>query len=220
MPTCSPIRSCSAALSALAALLILLQGAPSAADPSSEAKAYYERATASYSLGRFADAAELYEKAFDLKPDPALLYDAAQSHRVAGNKQRALLLYQNYLRVYGSAAVNARDVQRFITELKEAIEADQRSASTPPVAPTNPDGAAASSVPDGARAAPEGPHAELVKKPSGAADAPSPRPLAKRPALWIGLAAGLVVVGAAVGLGVAFGVAPSPPAHTFGTVRF
>src|SRR5215831_10307221 len=88
-----------------------------AADDASEARTYVDKATASYALGHYAAAAENFEKAFELKPDPALLYNAAQAHRLAGNKERALTLYQSYLRVYGrdtlAASIDAR-----IDELK------------------------------------------------------------------------------------------------------
>src|SRR6185312_16914961 len=60
-----------------------------------EARAYHEKAKAAFALSHYAQAAEFFEKAFELKADPALLYNAAQSHRLAGNKQRALTLYQN-----------------------------------------------------------------------------------------------------------------------------
>jgi hypothetical protein len=205
------IRFRSAAVAFVLALVTLLHGARSAADASSEARGYYERATAAYSLGRFAEAATLYEKSFDLKPDPALLYNAAQAHRIAGNKPRALLLYQNYLRVYGPNVTNARDVQRFIGDLKEAIEAEQH-APPPPTAATAESAVAKPATPAAAAATPR---ADVV-----ATSAPARKPLVKRPAFWIGMAAAVVVVGAAVGLGVAFGTPPSPPDHSFGTVRF
>ena len=58
-------------------------------------------------------AADNYEKAFALKPDPAVLYNAAQAHRLAGNKQRALDLYQSYLRMYGNdSARRSRSTSR------------------------------------------------------------------------------------------------------------
>ena len=57
---------------------------------------YLDKATAAFAFNRYAVAAENYEKAFELKPDPAVLYNAAQAHRLAGNKERALDLYQSY----------------------------------------------------------------------------------------------------------------------------
>src|SRR5438876_12391154 len=65
-----------------------------------EARAYVEKATAEYALNKYAAAAENFEKAFELKPDPALLYNAAQSYRLAGKTERALALYESFLRVY------------------------------------------------------------------------------------------------------------------------
>ena len=96
-----------------------------------EARAYHEKAKAAFALSHYAQAAEFFEKAFELKSDPALLYNAAQSHRLAGNKQRALTLYQNYLRVYGRDDRRAQIEQR-IDELKKSIDKDRGEV---PVAP-------------------------------------------------------------------------------------
>src|SRR5262245_52817551 len=89
-----------------------------------DARAYNERAEAAYALGRYGDAAQYYEKAFELKPQPALLYNAAQAHRLAGNKQRALLLYRNYLRVYAGKIPNRKEVEGHLTALQAAIDSD------------------------------------------------------------------------------------------------
>ena len=43
---------------------------------------------------------------------------------IAGNKWRALLLYQSYLRVFGDQVTNADDVKRRIITLKQAIDAE------------------------------------------------------------------------------------------------
>jgi hypothetical protein len=94
---------------------------------------YEQKATTAFALGHFADAAESFEKAFELKPDPALLYNAAQAHRLAGNKERALTLYENYLRVYGTKERRA-DVGAHIEELKQAIARDKAVATSPPTA--------------------------------------------------------------------------------------
>lgn len=75
-------------------------------------------------------AADNYEKAFALKPDPALLYNAAQAHQLAGNKQRALELYQSYLRMY--ATDKRAEIEKHIENLKQAIEKDWVGATTPP----------------------------------------------------------------------------------------
>src|SRR5262245_50081387 len=94
----------------IAATLLALQGWAWSAGSSKDARRMYEEATAAFGLGRYGEAAEKYEGAFALRPDPALLYNAAQSYRLAGNKQRALELYRNYVRLYpdGTNAAEAR----------------------------------------------------------------------------------------------------------------
>ncbi|HEY7374083.1 MAG TPA: tetratricopeptide repeat protein [Polyangia bacterium] len=94
------------------------------APSSKDAKRIYEEATAAFGLGRYAEAAERYEAAFAIKPDPALLYNAAQSYRLAGNKPRALELYRNYVRLYPDGT-NAEDARSHVAALKKAIE-DER----------------------------------------------------------------------------------------------
>lgn len=97
----------------------------------SEARAYFDKASAAFALGHYPAAADNFEKAFELKPDPALLYNAAQAHRLAGNKERALTLYQNYLRLY-SKAVKRAEVEARVEELKKGIERDRQLATSPP----------------------------------------------------------------------------------------
>ena len=96
-----------------------------------ETGTYEQKATTAFALGHFAVAAEDFEKAFEAKSDPALLYNAAQAHRLAGNKERALTLYENYLRVYGKKEKRA-EVETHIEELKQAIAHDKAVATSPP----------------------------------------------------------------------------------------
>src|SRR5258706_15309100 len=104
-------------LGMLAALILAWVGS-ARADNVAEAKEHFKKATSAYALGRFPDAALEYERAYELLPDPALLYNAAQANRIAGSKQRALLLYQNYLRIYGAQVSNTAEVRGHIAKLK------------------------------------------------------------------------------------------------------
>jgi len=113
-------------------LALVLVGAGAYADNKEGARAHFEQGNASFALGDYGAAAVEYEKAFALRPDPALLYNAAQAHRLANNKARALLLYKNYLSVYGQKVSNRDEVQRHIATLKQAIEIEQKSQSSPP----------------------------------------------------------------------------------------
>ena len=102
------------------------------ADNVEEARAYVNKATAAYALNHYAVAAENFEKAFELKPDPALLYNAAQAYRLAGNKERALELYESYVRVYTGKKEMRSDIEGHIKQLREAIEHDKAAATSPP----------------------------------------------------------------------------------------
>jgi hypothetical protein len=162
----------------VAGLLVASSSLAWAGAPASEdARSYLDKATAAYGLGRYATAAENFEKAYELKPDPALLYNAAQAHRLAGNKQRALELYESYLRMYGKKD-KREEVERRIRELKQAIEHDKTVATSPPVttmpvspAPASP--APASPPPAAAAPAPAAP----APAPPPAATPPPPAPV-------------------------------------------
>ncbi|MEP6653412.1 MAG: tetratricopeptide repeat protein [Myxococcales bacterium] len=77
------------------------------ADDASDARQQYQNATAHFAIGEYREAAAAYEAAFKLKQDPALLYNAAQSHRLAGDDSKALLLYRNLVRIYPSSSYAA-----------------------------------------------------------------------------------------------------------------
>jgi len=107
-----------------------------------KAKIAYKRATAQFGIGNYAEAAAAYEEAFTYKPDPALLFNAAQAYRLADNRERAIKLYRNYLRLYseGSAAPEARKhMETLEAEEKAATKKVEPSPASPsPVTPAVP----------------------------------------------------------------------------------
>jgi tetratricopeptide (TPR) repeat protein len=125
-------------------LLALLACTRAWAGDTDEAKRHAERGLAAYALSHYAEAAIEYEKAFSLKPDPALLYDAAQAHRLAGHRERALQLYENYLHVFNPDAKQREDVQHKIAELKAQESAPAAAkADAPPKTDATPKSTAA-----------------------------------------------------------------------------
>jgi tetratricopeptide (TPR) repeat protein len=206
----SASRSVTRALAFVLAVATVVAPARASADDRSEARAHYEKATGAYALGRYADAAAEFEQAFTLKPDPAILYNAAQAYRLAGKKERALELYRSYRRVYGRRAEHAPDVEKHVAELEKAIEADKHasSAESTGLATVDPGvPSATTAMPPPQLTAPPPPlapapaaSATLVAKP-----APPPtnedRPIYQRWWFWAG--AGAVVVGAIVGIALA-----------------
>jgi hypothetical protein len=194
----------------LLVLASLLAHHASARADATEAKVHYERGTNLYALARYAEAAVEYEKAYEAKADPALLYNAAQAHRMAGQKQRALSLYQSYLRLYGVRVQNREEVERHVQKLKQAIEGDTAAATSPPTG---------TSAPTAARPAP----AVEQPAPSAAVVSRTPekpaRPLVKQPWFWGVIAGSAALVGLGIGLGIGLG-AQSDPTPTLGSATW
>ena len=180
--------------------MVLLLCCHAWADASDDAKALFVHGRAQYALHHFAEAASDFEKAFELKPDPAILYNAAQAHRFAGNKQRSLELYESYVRLYGDQP-NAREASQHAQQLRDAIEVERKATSAPSesiVPPSTTSDSAATAV----TAAP-----------------PAKKPIYKKAWFWgvIGGGAAVVIVG--VGLGVGLGAAKKDPMPTYGVAN-
>jgi tetratricopeptide (TPR) repeat protein len=251
-PTSTParLRAFRPTLLLLASVCVPLSVAHAAGDaagPQSEARAYFDKATASFALGHYPVAAENFEKAFELKPDPALLYNAAQAHRLAGNKERAVALYQNYLRLYPKA-VRRSEVETRVQELKKAIERDRQLATSPPITtmpstiPPGPPAADPTTTPTAS--SPPAPPVVVGSAPRAVSDAtasralpqavdtkpsapvlvarPEPastekRSLLQKPLFW-GVVGGAVAAAVVVVLIVALG-GPKDPSPSLGTVK-
>jgi tetratricopeptide (TPR) repeat protein len=171
---------------ATAAVLVVLLGClarPVLAASGKDAKRIYEEATALFGLGKYADAAEKYEAAFSLKPDPALLYNAAQSYRLAGNKQRALELYRNYVRLYPDGS-NAPDARSHVAALKKDIEDDRPpiEMARPPRPGVQPPPVAGAAPPPAPAPAPAPSAPAPAVSPVAPAPAPMPPPVESQPA--------------------------------------
>jgi tetratricopeptide (TPR) repeat protein len=82
------------------------------------AKRYFAKGEKLFALGRFDEALEQYEKAFESKPLPGFLFNIAQCHRNLGNIDQAIFSYRKYLREAPDAE-NREAVERQIEELEE-----------------------------------------------------------------------------------------------------
>ncbi len=119
----------------LRVLLIVALSSGAARADLAGARKHNERAMAAFALERYDVAAEEYEAAFEQKPLPELLYNAAQSYRLAGKKERAIRLYQSYLRVFSTQVRNRDEIEQHIANLQKAIESEQKASSALPVVP-------------------------------------------------------------------------------------
>ena len=127
-------------------VVALAVGAPAEAAPSArarrDAKRHFDKAETEYKLGRFDEALPLYQRAYELLPEPAFLFNIGQCHRNLGDLERALYFFRGYLSEAKDASARAR-VERLIEEIEakqeearreEEEERARRSAATTTVA--------------------------------------------------------------------------------------
>lgn len=180
-------------MKALVVAVALVAAAPTAraaaaADALQQAKDHYDRGMAHYELGEFAAAVTEFKAAYALSQAPGLLFNLAQASRLGKDYQQALHFYRTYLRVRPDAA-NRDDVERRIAELEPMVELERRAeverlsaVRPPPPAATAP-----------AHAVDDKPKVVEIP-PSGRAE--------KIAGVVVGVA-GIALVGAGIGLGLA-----------------
>jgi tetratricopeptide (TPR) repeat protein len=186
---------------ALAAVLLCAAGV-ARADEISEARQHYQRAQTHYAVAEFADAAREYQEAYKLKPDPALLYNAAQASRLAGLHRQALLLYKNYVNFYPRER-NVADARAHVARLEPLVAQEEQAKNAPPTATTEPRMGGG-----GTSAAPTEPREAVAAAPVRPAAGGERRPVYK--AWWLWTIVGVVVVGGVTAAVVATQVEKTP----------
>jgi tetratricopeptide (TPR) repeat protein len=136
--------------------------------PSEEVKAQVRKATGEYNLGQYLDAAKDYEAAYLQTLDANLLFNVAQSYRLAGERDKAIAAYRSYIR---SAP---RGEQRALAESK-LRDLEQQRASAPATAPSPPP-PASPQVPTAASPTAASPPAILAPAPTVGTSAMGPGP--------------------------------------------
>jgi tetratricopeptide (TPR) repeat protein len=134
------------------------------------AREHYQKATSYYDLGKYAEAITEFEAAYEIKNDPALLYNLAQSNRLAGNPDQALHFYRTYLR-YVPHPANRVEIDDRIRQLESLLQQKSATQVTPPNQTIQP-GATPSAEP-----APAPPPTPIAPLPPSASAAPAPAPL-------------------------------------------
>ncbi len=109
-----------------------------------EAKQLTSKASIEYDVGHFDQALELYTRAYELYPKPALLFDIGQCHRLLGHHERAVFFFQGYLRGQPDAP-NRALVEQLIAESQRQLQA--AAAAPSPTASGAPPGNAAAPAP-------------------------------------------------------------------------
>ena len=116
-------------------LLLLAAGVAAAKPTSDEAQAareHYKRGTTLYDLGKYDEAIIEFQQAYEIKDDPVLLYNIAQSYRLANKYQDALRFYRTYLRK-SPKAPNRDEVETKIADMENLIAQQAKVASSPSV---------------------------------------------------------------------------------------
>jgi len=109
----------------LLTLFALLAVAPRAAhadDPATRAsKRHFERGEKLFALGKFDEALDEYQKAFDAKPLPGFLFNIGQCYRNIGDYDQAIFSFKKYLKLDPNAP-NKDKVDKLIEELEDKKE--------------------------------------------------------------------------------------------------
>jgi hypothetical protein len=91
----------------------------------------FDKAMASYNLGHFADAAALFEKAYELDHAPTMLFNLGQCYRQLGDNEKALFFYRGYL-AEAPAAPDHLEVERRVADLERSIQDQAALRRKPP----------------------------------------------------------------------------------------
>ena len=130
-------------------------------------KQLYERATRAYDVGKYNEAIEEYQKAYEIGGDPPMLYNIAQAYRLNDQPNEALRFYRRYLQRAPSAR-NREDVERKIADLERTVEERRKAGAvaTPPPLTAPPLGAPALPAAVAPAPVPAPPPAGLVGPPA------------------------------------------------------
>jgi tetratricopeptide (TPR) repeat protein len=153
-------------------------------------------------MGRDHDAISEYRKAYELRADPAFLFQIAGCYRRLGNAERALFFYERYLAAAPTDDPDIGKAEQAIT----ALDPGRARPASPSLAPAP-------------ALMPSFEHDLIVVPLPPATPPPARRPLWRRWWLW-------TAVGAAVALGTAFALhrngddEKGVPATALGNMRF
>ena len=103
-------------------------------------KRHYERGEKLFALGKFDEALDEYQKAFDAKPLPDLLYNIAQCYRNLNDYDQAIFSFKKYLKLLPDAPDKDK-VEKQIEELEEKKargEGEKLVKKPPPPPPEKP----------------------------------------------------------------------------------
>ncbi len=106
----------------LVVLLLCWTTVARADDPAMRsAKRHFDRGEKLFALGKFDEALDEYQKAFDAKPLPGFLFNIGQCYRNLGDYDQAIFSFKKYLKLEPDAS-NKDAVEKLIDQLEEKKE--------------------------------------------------------------------------------------------------
>lgn len=114
-----------ARVAAMVAVAILAFASPARADKDA-AKRHFERGTRAYNLGRFEQAIDHFEQAYEAHPAPVFLFNIAQAHRLAGHCDKATFFYRRFLSEDPDTRARA-EIEQHVASLAECAEAEAKA---------------------------------------------------------------------------------------------
>ena len=101
---------------------ILVARVAHAEDPATRsAKRHFDRGQKLFNLGKFDEALDEYQKAYDASPLPDFLYNIGQCHRNLGDYEQAIFSFKRFLQLDPDAP-NREKVEIIIDELEDKLE--------------------------------------------------------------------------------------------------
>ncbi|MFO0563379.1 MAG: tetratricopeptide repeat protein [Polyangiales bacterium] len=132
---------CLASLSTLAPSLVYAQSASVESIPanvrSDLARTHFRTGMRYFDLGRFSEAAVEFERVFEFTGQSELLYNIARSHESAGNLQRALETYDQFVQREPSAP-NASAIRAHADELRARVRSESAAHLQRPAPSSSP----------------------------------------------------------------------------------
>ena len=95
------------------------------------ARALAKKGSALYDLGKYGEALDAFESAYEKKPVPGLLFNIAQCHRQMGQLEQAARVYRSYLRTDPPEAA-ARQARELLAKVEEALKQQSTAVQSPP----------------------------------------------------------------------------------------
>jgi hypothetical protein len=108
------------------------------AEAQKTAEEAYTKGDTAYNLGRYAEAAEWFTKAYEAWPQPEFLYNIAQSYRLGGNCKQALHFYKRFKSLKEKdkeqplSKKKAKEIDGFIKDLQDCADKAEDVGDQPP----------------------------------------------------------------------------------------